>query len=466
MPMLLQILSERWKIAGITFLFLLLWALLLNFATDCFVVGTECSSNVHRSLSPILGYISTGQLRDGSNLDVVYTVHPVGYGMFLYAIDAYEGMRPFFPAIVLQGIFLFVSGLMVFSITKENWGPAAILAFALTIFNPNLIFVFFQPKEDGLFAFLVTCAMFAAFAYRRRPTWTSAIACGIAIGVATNVRPATYYLIFILPVLTVSVEFFADRTKNYFNAFIKGCAGTAIGFLLIFPWLSHVNSTGEGYGLTDHSLKLAWASDFRAMLEDTRVRSPNARDALLGSYDDASRKTLLTSFGPERAKLLSDTVAGWSDLGIREKNKLRYDDMMTQLKDYSVQTYLIAALPNLRFLLFSGGEGEFFKAFGIHEVLPLWMEKNPRLYMLVKVGFIGFSLILKMFALLGIWYLIRRGHYDVLVLFFGVILYFFLVHMYHGSPRYRAPIEPIFAIMAACGMINVKDWIGRTMQRH
>ncbi len=467
MPIFLQIMSERWRIAGIAFSFLLVWAVLLALAPGCLTVGTECSSNVYRSLGPLLGYNSTGHLRDGYNLDVVYTVHPIGYSLFLYALGAYEGIRPFLPAIVLQGAFLLISGLLVFSITKENWKPAAILAFALTIFNPNLIFVFLQPKEDGLFVLLVTCAMFAAFVYKRRPSWTAAIACGVAMGVATNVRPATYYLIFVIPILTIAIEFFADRAKNYSGAFIKGCAGAAVGFLLIFPWLSHVNSAGpdEGYGLTDHSLKLMWASDLRAMLEDTKVRSLGAKDAILGRYDDASRKALLYSFGRERTERLSDTVAGWSELGTREQIKLRYDDMFSQLKGYSVKTYVVATLPNLRFLFLSGGEGEFFRAFGLHENLPRWMAENPRPYLLVKVGFIGFSLALKVFALLGIWYLIRRRNYDVLVMFLGVILYFFLVHMYHGSPRYRAPIEPIFAIMAACGMIGLKDWVNRTIRR-
>jgi hypothetical protein len=104
---------------------------------------------------------------------------------------------------------------------------------------------------------------------------------------------------------------------------------------------------------------------------------------------------------------------------------------------------------------FSGGEGEFSKALGLYANLDERRAKNSSEFLLIKMVFIGFSLILKRLALLGFWYLIKEKRYDVMLMLGGIVLYFVLVHVYHGSPRYRVPIEPIFAILGACGLLQL-----------
>jgi hypothetical protein len=81
---------------------------------------------------------------------------------------------------------------------------------------------------------------------------------GATLGVATHVRPLSYYLIFVMPVLFILFDRFAARSAVLRNDDLKGVTASLIGFGVIFPWLAHVNSAGEGNGLTDHSLKIAW----------------------------------------------------------------------------------------------------------------------------------------------------------------------------------------------------------------
>lgn len=122
------------------------------------------------------------------------------------------------------------------------------------------------------------------------------------------------------------------------------------------------------------------------------------------------------------------------------------------MDDFQLRTYIVAALPNMRFTFVSGGEGEFFHSFGLHKSLSTWRNDNPVVFLGIKTYFIGISLTLEALALVGPVYLTLSRRYDLLFFFSGAILYFMVLHIYHGSPRYRIPIEPVFIIMAICGL--------------
>jgi hypothetical protein len=456
--MLIDCIRHSWRsIAVVAAVYIAVWGVILTFGGDCFVLGNDCSGNAARSLDPVYGYVENGTLSLPGAPEESYTLHPIGYAALLYLTGAYEGDLPFLIPVLIQVALLFFAGLITYSIAQAFWPRVALLGFLLVIFNPNTVFVTIQAKEDSLFAFFIAASLYSVFSFIKQPGWFHALALGFFLGIATNVRPSSYYLIFVIPLLFLTFDLIADRKPMLKQGFLKGTAATILGLGLIFPWLSHVNNSGDGFGLTDHYLKVAWASDFRAMLEDTRQKNLSVTEAVFGKYDDSSRKKLLNDFYVEREKYLVEHVPDWSALSIRVKRRLKYQDMLEQLKGYSVSSYVISVLPNLRFLLLSGGEGEFFKAFGLFKILPEWRVDHPSLYLMIKVTFIGFSLMLKAGALIGMWSLFRSGRHDILIMFSGIILYFVMVHIYHGSPRYRVPIEPIFALLAACGFLDIKD---------
>ena len=46
----------------------------------------------------------------------------------------------------------------------------------------------------------------------------------------------------------------------------------------------------------------------------------------------------------------------------------------------------------------------------------------------------------------------------VLVVILGVLIYFASIHIYHGSSRYRVPIEPILVYLSFYGFLFLKKF--------
>ncbi len=203
-------LRNGWKaILAISLIYVLMWAVLLPAITDCFVLVNHCSTHVMRSLEPLLGYLSTGNIVHTGDPGQIYTYNPIGYAIVLFALGSYEGERQFLSVILVHAVLMLTIGLLVYAIVAEFFPRMATLAFALTVFNPNALFVAVQPKEDFFFAFFVALAMTAAFAFVRRPGWSAALVCGAAVGLSANFRPTGHYLIYVIPLMLAAFGAFS-----------------------------------------------------------------------------------------------------------------------------------------------------------------------------------------------------------------------------------------------------------------
>ena len=76
---------------------------------------------------------------------------------------------------------------------------------------------------------------------------------------------------------------------------------------------------------------------------------------------------------------------------------------------------------------------------------------------LVSILCIGFSVSLKILALVGVVGLIKRREYITLCILVGVILYFFCTTLFLGQSRYRVPTEPYIAILGSIGIAYFKQ---------
>ncbi len=460
MWMFSRIKESRGAILIVLTIYVVLWIVIFPMISDCFIFGTDCSSNAGRSLYPLFGFLETGQFGMLSG-GITYTYNPPGYAAVLWLLGVQPGMaHPFASVIPVQAALLFAIGLMVFAVVKEVWGRFAVTALVIAVFNPNALFVVAQPREDTFFAFFIAVAIAATVAFHRSAGWRAAAICGIALGLSANFRPTGHYLIYVLPVLFLVFALVTGRRDVAFAYLKKGAVGALLGWLLILPWMSHLYNAGESFSLTNFKGKFYWASDFRAMLADTENREMTWKDAIIGVQDDRSRKTELNTFLQRIDPGLSASNAGWADMTENQRYKYRFKEIMTYLDDFQARTYVIAALPNWRHTFASGGEGELFKALGLHQELSEWRKQNLTVFVAIKTFFMGYSITLKLLALLGIIFLFKARQLDLLVFFVGAILYFMAVHIYHGSPRYRLPLEPIFVFLAICGAQLIADRFG------
>jgi hypothetical protein len=447
----------RFGILLVLAVYIVVWAVIFPFISDCVIFETECSTNAQRSLWPLFGYLETGRfagLADGST----YTYNPPGYAVILWLLNVQpDSARPFASIIPIQAALYFAIGLGVYAIVKDVWGRFATTALVITVFNPNAMFVVTQPREDTFFSFFIAAAIAAIFGFCRSADWRSVAICGIALGISANFRPTGHYLIYVLPILLPMIALVMKRRSDALSFLRKGLVGAFLGWILVLPWMLHLNSAGESFSLTNYMGKFNWANDFRARLADTENQNMTWKRAIFGKHDDRSRKIELNSFIRRIDPELSLSIPGWAEMTEDQRYEHRFKKAITYLDDFQPRTYVVAALPNLRFTFASGGEGEFFKSFGIHKSLSEWRNDNPVVFASLKIYFIGFSLALKALALLGMVYLILSRRYDLLLFFSGAILYFMFMHIYHGSPRYRLPIEPIFIILAICGLQQIAE---------
>jgi hypothetical protein len=188
------------------------------------------------------------------------------------------------------------------------------------------------------------------------------------------------------------------------------------------------------------------------MLADTENQEMTWKHAIFGIHDNRSRKTELNSIMHRIDPKLASSVPGWEGMTEDQRFEHRFKEIVTHLDDFQLRNYIVAALPNLQFTFVSSGEGEFFRLIRLHKSLLTWRDDNQVVFPGIKIYIIGISLALKALALAGLVYLTLPRRYDPLLFFSSAILYFLVLHTYHGSPRYRIPIEPVFIIMTICGL--------------
>ena len=61
-------------------------------------------------------------------------------------------------------------------------------------------------------------------------------------------------------------------------------------------------------------------------------------------------------------------------------------------------------------------------------------------------------------GLIGVFVIIRKRNWALLMLLASIIGYFLLIHIFNSSARYRLPIEPLLLLLALFGFDYIKDW--------
>jgi 4-amino-4-deoxy-L-arabinose transferase-like glycosyltransferase len=127
---------------------------------------------------------------------------------------------------------------------------------------------------EGRFGILLVLAFYiivwaAIFDFCRSADWRTAALCGIALGISANFRPTGHYLIYVLPVLLPIIALVMKRRSVALSYFKKDVVGACLDWVLVLPWMLHLNGAGESFSLTNYMGKFNWMNDFRAMLADT-----------------------------------------------------------------------------------------------------------------------------------------------------------------------------------------------------
>ena len=366
-----------------------------------------------------------------------YTSWPPGFPLFMVPFLVLEGAGHVYSMLAVFVAMHVAIGLVVRRIVDGALPGYGDVAFALVLFNPNLIAMAFHNDADHLYAFLATLSFAALFAYMRRPRLSVALAAGLFLGAATLVRPVTQFLIPLLPVavpLLLLAQGKLRWRRDCAAGFVAGLAAAAV----VMPWAAHMVRAGEGLTIAGSGSQALFFEENIAMIEtENGIVDPDV------TYHDVRSRV-----SAEREVALGASVAGWEDLSIVEKSRLRKAFMVeyTLSREYDWTVWAMATARSWVRTLASGGEGDLMLLFG----MPKGGDGVSTA--VLNAAATGFSVALRILGLLGIIELLRRREYGVLLLLVGVAAYFAAAHLAVGRPRFRAAIEAPLLVLAMYGL--------------
>ena len=218
---------------------------------------------------PARGLIEFGRYVDVDTPNSPYTYRTPGYAIFVAGMTWFTSGSVYL-LISVQVLLLFLTGVLARSIFAELFPRLADLGFALVIFNPNAFVTAQLVQTDTVGTFFFVLAIWSLWKYRKAGLYRLAGLLGVALSVASLIRPTTQHLIYLLPLGLPLVMGLSTSWQTWFKHFIAGLVGLALGLLGILPWLSYMNATGEGYSFSSARVKWVYALDNVLLLDQER----------------------------------------------------------------------------------------------------------------------------------------------------------------------------------------------------
>ena len=92
-----------------------------------------------------------------------------------------------------------------------------------------------------------------------------------------------------------------------------------------------------------------------------------------------------------------------------------------------------------------------------HKRIMLFYDNN-NLALVNTIITVTYATIMRIMAILGLIFILKRKEYAYVLFILGVLIYFASIHIYHGSSRYRVPIEPILVYLSFYGFLFLKKF--------
>ena len=340
-----------------------------------------------------------------------------GYPLFCYALFTVfgDGMT---PILVTQNILSLVSVAIVFVLALQLAGPAAAgWAALVAVMDPLSITYSNQIRNEVLFTAVVALSVLQWHRSLRRPSAVSVVTTGLLFAVATLVRPVTTYLIlFLVP---------ADIWLRYRGA---GRAAMTVwlvvGFLVpLGGWAARNSSlTGAAVISSVESENLLYQRAAGAIAEETRQTRVIV----------AERLRVETGTPPVGAVTAGETFKSDEALALRLLLQHPYGALMSTMR--GMGRLLVGPGTTSFTEVTTGGRANGF--------VVRWLLAGylAIMYLGVTIGVVG---------------LVGRRLREPLVVVGVVLVYLVLISSGpEAYSRFRAPVMPLFAVLAGIGLAN------------
>jgi 4-amino-4-deoxy-L-arabinose transferase-like glycosyltransferase len=391
-----------------------------------------------------------------------------GYPFFIATIMYFtDAIGP--SVVVIQGIMLFVLAIVAAFLTERVRSGSGVLALILICFSPSTLFYTQKILPDILFALLFILYIYFLMQMYRSVSIYSAIAVGIAAGLATLVRGNGQYLIFLIPIIFLLGYRITHARAPAFRQISIMLAGVAVAVATIAPWLYFNANERNEYSLV--------TEDYRNYaIHDNII-------AAVSMGKGISKDQAITAVYSTCMKLENITTEEWSLFDNQDKRRIVANNISHIMQNLSIREISSAVgISLVKFFLISEGRGwstlvqlenrdfQITQTAGDHRFsLSAVMQRDPSVSVATTLSHLipmMYYAVIYVLFLAGFIYLVRMKSWDVIIAVSICIALFAGTAGFIGQARYRLPVEPLIIVFASIGMRGIMNLLGNLNKRN
>lgn len=376
--------------------------------------------------------------------------------------------------VLLQCVLLCFIGFFTAKISSRL-GLSGVLTFGLVLFNPNLVGLAHHAQSDLLFTFLFSALLYLSvevISKSERVRFREFGLLGFLAGLLSLTRGVGQYFALLLPFLIgLAVWLIQENKRGQVTHWLLGI-GTylLVGCLVVTPWAIRNSNVLDSFGLTQ-SEAIMMRDNYKFLLrfngDELRKAAPSLEAAAeiyfvrnnfdldcLSKFKDRECKGLLA-----RAYLAAIVDTG--SIAIAKAAVSAWAGLFLSGSTSRIANYLGLDATSFHEIMISKYEGPV----SVLRYLGATISRNPS-YAVMLILCTLYAIGGRVVGIIGIWQLFRcrGGHSKILTAFLLTSLLIFVgLYLFVGISRYRAPLEPILAILAVAGIERLQ---GKVIDRN
>jgi 4-amino-4-deoxy-L-arabinose transferase-like glycosyltransferase len=401
--------------------------------------------------------------------------HPDGrvfvWGMPLYPafLAVFLALLPWkvaiYAVVVAQCVLLYLIGLATRDVTSLFAPKAATVAQVLLLFNPNMLATAHLLQTEILFTYFFLAGMAAILRYGDHPKLGVAAKAGILLGLATMVRPAGQFVVLLLPILIVVVGLRNEAVRLKMSI-AAGMLAATLAVVTIAPWATR-NYIHFGTPFLTVNSGLYLAAQYRQLLHTGHG---------MAEYDTLKEGAIREQ---EHLSSINRSPEELRDLSLIEQSRILTSAYVKAIADQPISAHARAFTESWVQLYVGGGASNLKNYLGLdsrQSIVQFEREGRTSVFGALtafasRVNFSYAALLIVAFTytvlcrIAGIGGLIRmlRNEAARTCAVLGVMAILSLSYLYVGQSRFRVPLEPFLATMAAIGLVALRElrWNGK-----
>jgi hypothetical protein len=371
-------------------------------------------------------------------------------------------MDGFAPVVVgAQLILLYLTAVVTARLATHVAPGFGALAFCLILFNPNAFGTAFFTQSETLNAFFVVLVAAGLLHFARRGSLLSGAGTGAAVAAVCLTRPEGMFLIILAPLCLVLLGGLGKARSGWAQGVKAGGMALVVSLVVTAPWMGYNAALGDGYRLTasGSTAYFVWGGAAQLEMEASGVDESTAEQR-----SAAARNAFIKAQGGR-----------WNTLSNAERDALLVRAGLERIFSYDFGTIAANVTKATAQFLLSGGSGRLFALIGDPNSSPfsvmvrdgmsshaaaVWraMTEGHGGLLLIWAAALGYVMVARLLGLVGLWWLIRRGEYDVLLIVVAGIAFYALVFPFYGISRFRVAVECLLVLLAVGGIAGLRDW--------